>query len=152
MILDTIEAIAEIEPLHPQFAAVRAFIAGGALDRLAPGRHEVDGRGGYAVVSEYVPRPPEECVVESHVRYIDIHIMARGRESIGVCAAGGCERVAYDEPKDFQTLRGTCDFLTLEPGRFAVFFPRDAHQPGVRCGEAVEPVLKIVFKIPVLEK
>jgi len=100
-------------------------------------------------VSDYAPRPPEECVVESHVRYIDIHIMAWGLESIGVCPAGECERLAYDEAKDFQTLRGTCDFVTLDPGRFAVFFPRDGHMPGVRSGEARQPVRKIVFKVPV---
>ena len=53
------------------------------------------------------------------------------------------------ETKDFQKLTGSVDFITLVPGMFTIFFPHDAHEPGVSSTSLAVAVKKIVFKIPV---
>jgi hypothetical protein len=37
--------------------------------------------------------------------------------------------------------------VKLEPGNFAIFFPREGHAPCIACGENPAPVRKVVLKL-----
>jgi YhcH/YjgK/YiaL family protein len=87
-------------------------------------------------------------LIECHRRHIDIQILIRGVEEIGVCHRFDAVVSAWDEERDFETLEGDVDFITLRPGSFVIFLPQDGHMPKIRHGGSVS-VRKIVIKVPV---
>jgi YhcH/YjgK/YiaL family protein len=149
MIFDQLENFPLYLPLHPQFADVWAFLEGRAADALPVGRHEVNDLGAFALVSEYATRPQAESFIECHRNYIDIQLLTRGAEAVGVCGRRTCRELPYDADKDFLKLEGSTDRLTLKPGAFAVFFPDDGHLPMLQLEDLPVQVKKVVFKIPV---
>lgn len=149
MIMDSLDHLLQYAELHPGFADVHEFISKTDLGKLANGNHPINDYGAYASVNEYKTKSIEECFIECHRKYIDIQIIAWGEEKIGVMSKKFCTEQPYDAEKDLQILTGRVDFVTLLPGLFAIFFPQDAHEPGVRTGSAAVPVKKIVFKLPV---
>ena len=62
--------------------------------------------------------------------------------------------VPYDDGKDiafYRAAEGNSVTVTLEPGKFAVFFPEEGHMPGLSCAGAGREVVKVVVKIAVTE-
>ena len=55
---------------------------------------------------------------------------------------------AVVQPEDFRLLAGEGDRVTAAAGTFVVFFPHDAHMPGLALGEPA-PVRKVVVKVAV---
>jgi len=149
MIFDSFDNFGTYAGLHPAFADILTFMAKTDLAALAVGKHPINDLGSYASVNEYNTKAIEDCFIECHRRFIDVQVVARGAENIGVASKKLCSEEAYDEDKDLQKLSGRVDFITLVPGLFAVFFPQDAHEPAVRIGAEAVSVKKIVFKIPV---
>ncbi len=149
MVFDRLENFPLYLPLHAHFVDVWAFLKGNDPDNLPSGRHDINDRGAFALVSEYVTRPPAESFIECHRKYIDIQTLTRGAEAVGVCSRAACLELPYDADKDFLKLEGQTDRLTLRSGYFAIFFPDDGHMPMLQLGDQPEPVKKLVFKIPV---
>lgn len=149
MIFDTLDNFQLYVGLHPGFDDIHEFLSTTDLAKLAIGKHPINGRGAYASVNEYQTKPIEESFIECHRKYIDVQIIASGEEFIGIASKNLCVEQPYDDSKDLQKLSGKVDFITLLPGFFTVFFPHDAHEPGVRSGIEPVAVKKIVFKIPV---
>jgi YhcH/YjgK/YiaL family protein len=152
MILDTISNFSCYTPLHPEFAAIRRFLQTISSTSPATGKHSIRDTASIAGVDEYITKPQDACVIECHRRFIDIQIVLHGRESVGYYPITSCKELSeYDAEKDVQKLRGPLDFITLESGVFAVFFPQDGHMPQVQAGEIPEMVKKMVIKIPVAQ-
>lgn len=149
MILDTQERFGDYLGIHPLFPRVADFLASTDLDALPEGRHEIGGEGCFALVSEYRTLEPEAGFIECHRRFVDVQVVVRGVEQIGVCSRSACRVTARDEAADFETLEGEVDLVTLRPGLFAVFLPQDGHMPKLRHGAATT-VRKVVVKVPVL--
>lgn len=149
MIFDQLDNFPLYLSLHPHFADTWAFLKTHEADALVPGRYEVNAGGAFALVSEYATRPLAESFIECHRRYIDIQLLTRGAEAVGVCSRAACRELPYDAEKDFLKLVGPTDRLTLRPGSFAVFFPDDGHMPMLQLDGEPVAVKKVVFKIPV---
>lgn len=149
MIYDRLENFSRHVSRHAQFQAVLKFLDSEAISSLSVGRYEVDKEGAYAMVSEYDTKPVSEGFIECHRKYIDIQVMIKGTERIGVCVKSSCRELPYDAEKEFQKLEGEVSFITLKAGDFAVFFPQDGHMPQIQIGSGPEKVKKIVFKVPV---
>ena len=149
MIFDSLDNFRSYVGLHAGFADVQAFLSETDLSTLPEGKHPINDNGSYASVNEYNTRSIEDCFIECHQKFIDVQIIAWGEENIGVAHKRFCVEQQYDHDNDFQKLTGRVDFIRLVPGLFVVFFPHDAHEPGVRNGTEAVPVKKIVFKIPV---
>ena len=149
MIFDRLDNFPLYLPLHPHFADVWAFLEENNPDSLPPGRHEVNTRGTFVLVSEYATRPLAESFIECHRNYIDIQLLTRGAEAVGICNRIACREFPYDSEKDFLKLEGPTDRLTLNPGSFAVFFPDDGHMPMLQLEDTPLQVKKVVFKVPV---
>lgn len=147
MIIDTLDNFDAYRGVHPLFAQVAEFLGANDLGQLAEGRREIGTAGCFALVSQYPTLEPGEGFIECHRRHIDIQIMIRGVEAIGVCRRAACSVSARDEERDFETLEGEVDLITLRPGSFAVFFPQDGHMPKLRHGAAAI-VRKLVVKVP----
>lgn len=50
----------------------------------------------------------------------------------------------YDKDKDISFYEGAAEnYLSVKPGMFAIFFPQDAHAPGI----SPEGVKKIIVKV-----
>lgn len=114
---------------------------------IEPGRHEIDGQNIYAMVQDYEPKQPENAYWEAHRRYIDIQYVAEGIESIGYAPTETLQVThPYDSEKDAVFLKGEGSLLTAAKGTFFIFFPQDAHMPGLTF-DTVASVRKAVIKI-----
>ena len=114
------------------------------------GRH--DGENGvYVMKSTYETKVCEVVTYEAHKEYIDLQILVSGEERILDCDLDALEITRPYEP-DY--LLGTAkegageQTLIFGAGDFAVFYPTDAHAPGLARGNS-ERVVKLVAKIPV---
>lgn len=151
MIIDHSLRLGNLAGLHPLFPAVHDFLSRPDIADLRDGVHTIDGDRLFAIVSRYHTKAPNAGRWEAHRRYVDIQYVARGWEMVGVAPL---ELLTIDEPydarRDITFLRGAVpgggNRFLLEQGFFAVFFPGDAHMPGLWVN-AAEEVCKVVVKL-----
>ena len=147
MIVDTLAAAARYHALGPRIARGLDYLA--AFDPAVPdGRHEIDGDELFALVQRYDTAPGSERRFESHRRYVDLQLVAAGRERILHAPIRLLEPAAdYDEERDvrFYHEPGASSSVLLGPGDFAILFPDDGHKPGCMAGGR-DAVLKVVVK------
>lgn len=149
MICDNIKNLDLYRQLHPGFA--RAFDWLATLDpaSLPDGKTVIDGKHLWVSVSRGPTRPVDEGLWEAHRQYIDIQYVVQGHERIDWADLAGARPGTYNADKDFLPLDSRVNAsLYLGPGQFAIFFPQDAHMPGLCLGKP-EPVCKIVVKVAV---
>jgi biofilm protein TabA len=116
------------------------------MNAIGLGRHEIDGDRLFALVQEYVTRPPHECVWEAHRRYIDVQYVVKGVEKMGHAPLSRVvQRHPYDPERDVTFFEQGEAFVTLAAGSFAIFGPDDVHAPRVAAGEPTT-VRKVVVK------
>jgi YhcH/YjgK/YiaL family protein len=152
MILDTIANSSVYANLGPEFAKGFAFLR--QFDgSQAMGRHEIDGDRVFALVQSYTTKPIESALYEAHRRYSDIQFIFNGRETIlwAPLVTMSDQTMAYDDAKDAALWK--CNptdstLLRLSAGHVAVFFPQDAHAPGMEWNSPCE-VVKVVVKVQV---
>jgi YhcH/YjgK/YiaL family protein len=128
-----------------------AFLKNSDLSKLEIKRYDIDGDNLYAPVSEYLTKNEEDARFEAHKKYIDIQYVISGVEQIGITPMSMKNEilVAYDETKDVEFLTVTrADNYKATPDRFFIFFPSDAHCPGLKIDENTQ-VRKVVVKVKV---
>jgi YhcH/YjgK/YiaL family protein len=115
---------------------------------LTDGRHDVNGDSLYYLVNEYFLTDESQLKLEAHKKYIDIHYIMSGVESIGHSIMRG-HKIArkYDKQGDYALYTGEYSMFNMNSGMFSVFFPGELHMPGV--GSNNTKVKKIVFKVMV---
>jgi biofilm protein TabA len=110
------------------------YLARTDLAALPLGRTDIEGDNLYVTVSDAETRPPEQVRFEAHRRYIDIQLVVRGQEAIGVAPVSSLTTVEpYDAAKDieFFAVPRESTTLALRAGDFAVFAPGDGHRPSL---------------------
>jgi YhcH/YjgK/YiaL family protein len=128
-----------------------AFLNSRDLGSLAPGKYPLIGDSVFVSVTLGPGKEFENTNWESHRNYIDIQYVAAGKESIGVMPVkSAVVTKPYDAAKDAANYSGEGSFFTAEPGVFFIFFPSDAHRPGIKVEEG--DVRKVVVKVMVREK
>ena len=149
MIIDNLNRAHLYVGAHPYLEGAFA-LANKLIAENAPGGKYFGDNGVFASVSEYDSKIKENPNYENHHDYIDIQIIVSGKETM---LAGNTEETAiaveykpdvefYYPPKCFQN-------LTIDSGKFAIFFPGDAHAPGLAFNGESAPVKKVLVKIPV---
>ena len=129
MIIDDITHLKDYIRLLPTLKTVVGFLDSHDLQALPEGRFEWDADGCFVNLQTIPPKAPSQAVLESHRKMIDIQIPLTG-----------------DETKDISFYKECSgSFVTVKKGMFAIFFPQDAHAPGV----TPTALKKAVFKIPV---
>lgn len=145
MIIDNIENLKKYNIVSEQIAD---FLSD--LDNNSKiGRYEINDTA-YANVDVYNTKPVENCKFEAHKKYIDIQMLLDGSEEIDCINIEGLKiSEAYDENRDvmfFENPKTEHDKLQLEPFKFALIYPHEAHRPQMGNGQAVK---KVVVKIAV---
>ncbi len=122
----------------------------GLNSQTETGHYEIDEHS-YANVDIYDTKNSCICKFEAHKKYIDIQMLLSGKEELDFMPAEGlivCEE--YDDKRDimfFENPDKISDRVILEPGKFALIFPHEAHKPQMNiCGNS-EQVKKVVVKI-----
>lgn len=147
MIVDIVENLSLYGRIHPRLAAAFDFLTARSWSDAPPGKVVLDGEKIFAIVNAYETQPAERCRFEAHRRYTDIQYMVAGVEKIGVTHLSGMTEIEpYSAERDIAFYRGTGDTITLSAGTFAIFFPHDAHQPGIALAEPMQ-IRKVVFKV-----
>ena len=118
---------------------------------LPNGKTPLDGENIFASVNTYETEPVTDRRPEKHFKYIDIQILVAGREAIGYTDVENVSDLTEDrrETNDvvfYGTTRKE-NFVELEKGDFAIFFPWEVHRPNCWFGEGPETVKKIVVKV-----
>jgi biofilm protein TabA len=127
------------------------YLARTDLAALPLGRTAIDGDDVYVTVSEAETRSPEQVRWEAHRRYIDIQLVVRGQEAIGVAAVAGLvTSTPYDAAKDVEFFEPPRESVTLalHAGEFAVFAPGDGHRPSLHL-DGPHLTRKAVVKVSV---
>lgn len=152
MIFDRMENAAIYKDAHPLMAEAFALAERLIKEKAPVGKHEGEN-GVYAMVQEYdsYVKAADEVRFEAHREYIDVQIVISGKESVLVAYEPDCR---VDTPYTPDYALYTPDVfpiqpLTLTANTFAVFYPLDAHAPGLALDGKSEPIAKIVVKIPV---
>ena len=117
-------------------------------EAISDGRHEVDGDNVFINVSSYETKPiNNERLFESHKEYIDIQLVASGKEQLGFTSKESLTVTeAYKPDYELYGMVDEFDGIVLTRGKFAVLFPDEPHAPGLACGEPCL-VKKLVVKV-----
>jgi YhcH/YjgK/YiaL family protein len=124
------------------------FLKNEDLSSLATGRYELEGNELFAIIDEYTTKDEEVARFEAHRKYADIQYVVSGEERIGIAPLEKTTvTIPFDKDKDIVFLdASTFEYRAASPERFFVFFPGDAHCPGVKT-TVNSKVRKVVVKI-----
>lgn len=146
MILDTLPQARRYFNTHRHFARAFEFLARPGLDALPPGRHAIDGDRLYVSIDHREGRGREAARLEAHRSYIDIQFTVEGSEEIGWRPLALCAAAAgpFDAAKDIVFFTDRPDtWLSVPRGRYAIFFPEDAHAPLAGHGAIRKAIVKV---------
>jgi biofilm protein TabA len=110
------------------------YLARTDLAALPLGRTDIDGDDVYVMLSEAETKPPAEVRFEAHRRYIDIQLVVRGQEVIGIAPVASLATTdPYDAARDIEFFAEPPGSAAVElrAGDFAVFAPGDGHRPSL---------------------
>lgn len=145
MIIDTLANLSQYAHLSPLFKQAVEFVVAHDLTTLPLGKQAIQGDDLYISVMEVEAQPRENAKLEYHQRYIDLQIVLSGEEFMGWTAREDLPgNTPFAEEKDFALLTAPVTaWFPVAAGRFAVFFPADAHAPCCGQGTIRKAVLKI---------
>lgn len=146
MVIDKLENLERYVPLHPLFAEAVAFLK--TTDLRAHEAGKVVLKEGELMVNfaDACPKTKEEALLETHNDFIDIQIPLSGEEVMGYTPRTDLPEAAYNAEKDITFYEGLAtNYLTIKPGMFTIFFPEDAHAPGI----TPDGVRKVIVKVRV---
>lgn len=144
MIIDNLEFLYRYKSVIPSFDKVLNFIEKNDIHTLELGKHEIDGNRVFVSCQQVSPKSKDEAKLETHNKYIDIQIPLSACETMGYSSRSSLQEGIYDELKDITFYKEkAASYINIDKGMFAVFFPQDAHAPGINS----DGIKKLVFKI-----
>lgn len=146
MIIDTIENLEQYAALNPLFPKVVEYLKANDLSKMADGKYEIVGKDLFVNITTSKSKTPDEAVLETHNKMIDIQIPITAAETYGYTQREDLPDVAYNEEKDITKYLGLAadSYVTCQLGMMAIFFPQDGHAP---CIANVPEFRKAIFKI-----
>ena len=146
MIIDKIENLKMYESVNPLFAKVVEFLAQNDLDKLEVGKHEIVGKDLFVNIQMAKGKTPDEAVIETHNKMIDIQIPITAAETFGYTPRENLPAATYNAEKDITKIPDLAaeSYITCQPGMMAIFFPEDGHAP---CIAGVPELKKAIFKV-----
>lgn len=122
------------------------------FSKLEDGRQEIDGDNLFAKVFHLTSKQVEETHLELHKQYVDVQFWLNGEELCGVApytGEGVCVEANVQEDLYFYKDIGNEFFIHATKGCYAVFFPNDAHRPGICIDGQPLDYRKVVVKVSV---
>ena len=146
MILDTLKNSDKYCSVHPRFKKAFDYLKNTDLVALPAGKIELEGADLVINVVDITAKLEADAKMESHKEYIDIQVPVGKAETMGWIALDACIDVTlpYDAEKDIMFFADKAtSFLNVQPYEFVVFFPEDAHQPGIGTGQYRKIIVKV---------
>ena len=132
-----------------RFKKAFEFLKTHDIREMEVGRHDIDGDDVFILVQEYTSKTIDNCGLEAHEKYADVHYVAEGFEYLGYAHVSRCrETKPYDPVPDAKFFEKECQFVLLQEGDIAIVFPHDVHMPQKRALVGV-PVRKACIKVRV---
>jgi YhcH/YjgK/YiaL family protein len=147
MIIDKLKNAHLYYSLGPLFEKGLRYLQENDLAAMETGKHPIEGDDLYISIKRYGSYPLEECKLENHHIYADIHLVVSGREYICYAPADRLELKDSKPENDVYYFNGVCEPITLTGDLFAVVLPDDAHMPERAIDEIREPIVKAVVKV-----
>ena len=139
-------------PLGPAWEAAFDFMKT-VQPEMENKKYIIQGDRLFAIADSYHTKARDAGKLETHRKYVDIQMLVSGSETLEVFPK---HELSVSEPhnseKDAEFYHIPAEHgikINLTPGRFAVFFPEDAHMPCIMTGNSPQPVKKIVIKFAV---
>ena len=146
MIFDSLHHIERYRSLHPGVYQALELLRDTDFGAKADGTYYVDGDNLFYFIQSYEPAPANDTP-EAHTKYIEIQCVLFGAERTNFGTLEDMTEEILPRPEgDIRFYRGATDSITVTAGKFAVFFPGDAHAPGIAIGSPA-PVRKVVVKV-----
>lgn len=150
MIIDTMKHCEQYYVLGDKFKKAFEWLKENDTNEMPEGNYEIDGQNIFALVQEYDTIDMDDCWLETHVDYIDLHYMGKGTEWFGF---NFIERVGepvteYGIEEDDLLYRKECQFFLIQEDDFVICFPHDVHMPRKRPVVTTH-VRKVCIKIKV---
>ncbi len=166
MILDSLHNTHRYSALGKRIACALEYLARPETARLEPRQQgaqnsllkPIVGDDVFALVQRYRPKLKRESFWEAHRNYIDVQCVFEGAETMGWAPLETMGiRQPYDAERDYAVLEPIFSageskeqFFTVRHGMFAIFYPTDAHMPGLAPDDQLaDEVKKIVVKVRV---
>lgn len=148
MIIDKLENLKKYVSLNPRLQVVADFLESADLEKLPNGRNDIQGDDVYVNVQNLKARKLEEAPFEYHRQMIDVQIPLSSAETYGYIPVEYVPVTEFDEKNDCAVVDpvANASYVTCQPGMFVIFFPQDAHAPGIL---EVSEVHKLIFKVRV---
>ena len=105
----------------------------------------------FAIEQSYETRKFSELFFESHIKYIDFQLMISGEEIIKVVHTDLLELDSeYTEESDYYlyNTKPVSSEINMQKNDLSIFFPKDAHMPGIQNSGTSQQVFKTVVKAP----
>ena len=146
MIIDKIENLEKYASINPLFPKVVEFLKANDLNTMEPGKYEIDGKDLFVNIQMAKGKTPDEAVIETHNKMIDIQIPITAAETFGYTQREQLPEVEYNAEKDITKIPDLAadSYVTCQPGMMAIFFPQDGHAP---CIAGVPEITKAIFKV-----
>ena len=148
MIIDNIKNASLYYNVHKNFKKAFDFLETIDFSNCNEGTIEVDGNNIKSIISTNKLKNKSDALLETHKKYIDIHIPISDNETFGWKTAKKLEISVddYDSENDFQLFHDIPTiYFTITPSEFAIFLSEDAHAPLIGTGE----LKKLIFKIAI---
>ena len=146
MVLSTLQNSERVESLHPLFKKAFDYVKSHDILNMPCGRIEIEGDSLFINNSNPDCVDKEQQVLEVHRRYIDIHVLLDGEETVGWKSLENCsvELKAYDEANDCALYSEPAStYFTMKPGQFLIVWPEDAHAPVIGKGKIRKLIIKV---------
>ncbi len=148
MVLANINDFSNYQSLNPHFKTLIDYLSGHNLLSEDLGKIVVDGDNVYINNIKAEGMSADSQVLEMHKKYIDVHILLEGRETIGIKALAKISTFskAYDEISECMLSQEKADcYIEMMPGDIMICFPEDAHAPAIGNGVIRKAIAKVIL-------
>ncbi|MDE6011395.1 MAG: YhcH/YjgK/YiaL family protein, partial [Prevotella sp.] len=116
------------------------------LATMEAGKYPIKDKDLFVNITTAKGKAPDEAVLETHIKMIDIQIPLDGPETYGYTPLCSLPEVEYNAEKDITKYPDLMaeSFIDCQPGMFAIFFPQDGHAP---CISMAPEIKKAIFKV-----
>ena len=150
MVIDTIKNCEQYYVFGDNFRKAFEFIKKNDISKMEVGRHAIDGDNVFILVQDYTSKTIDNCGLESHKIYADVHYVKEGFEYLGYTPMerASAPITEYDPKADATFYEKECQFILLQANDIAIVFPHDVHMPQKRALVPVH-VRKACIKVKV---
>lgn len=146
MVIDTLDHLGDYASLNPLFSKVVDFLSQHDLNTMEEGKYPIEGDDLFLNLTSAKGKAPDEAVMETHRKMIDIQIPLSSGETYGYTPLCDLPEAEYNAEKDISKMPGVMgqSYVNCQPGMFAIFFPQDGHAP---CISTEPSIRKAIFKV-----